>query len=134
MRFLEQHSDGGEKSPVMGYWLIELKDWFSIVLLKFNPGTRENFHSHAFNAYTWFISGSVTEECLNLENKTTTFNEWYPSIFPKFTPKNNIHKVSTNNDIPTWALSFRGPWDKTWIEYNQENDEIIELTHGRKRV
>lgn len=134
MRFLEKHVDGGDESPVMGYWLIELKDWFSIVLLKFNPGTRENYHSHAFNAYSWFLTGSVTEKRLDLDTRTIYKNTWYPSIWPKYTPRENIHKVFTNGKDATWCLSIRGPWQNTWMEYNETNDEIITLTHGRKVV
>lgn len=52
MKILSKSYDGGPDSGVDGYWLIEIKSWFSIVLLHFNPGTREAFHNHAFNALT----------------------------------------------------------------------------------
>jgi len=34
---------------------------FSIVLLRFEGESRSNFHSHAFNAWTWLLSGSMVE-------------------------------------------------------------------------
>ena len=51
--------DGGKDSGVTGYFLIEWKWLFSIAILKFEEGSREAYHSHAFNAYTWWISGKV---------------------------------------------------------------------------
>ena len=60
MRFLEVTKDGGPDSPVTGLFLIEIKSLFSVVLLKFG-GTRENFHSHAFNALTFWLKGAVME-------------------------------------------------------------------------
>ena len=134
-RFLESRYDGGKDSPVTGYWLVEMKNWFSIALLCFNPGHRENYHSHAFNAYTWFLSGSVLEDRIVKDKQSIhQCRSWGPSIIPKYTPKDNCHKVSVKGNKPVWALTFRGPWDKYWYEYNESDDEIIVLTHGRKRV
>ena len=132
MRFFEIHPDGGKDSPVLGYWILEIKWIFSIVLLKFNPGTRENYHSHAFNAFTWFLSGSVTEECVN-PDKTLTSRNWFPSIWPKYTPRENMHKVYTRNDKPAWALSIRGPWRNVWTEYNIVADRTTFLKSGGRR-
>ena len=43
-----------------------------------------------FNAYTFFIFGEVEEELLNGEKKI-----WKPSLIPKYTAKDNFHKVKT---------------------------------------
>lgn len=53
MKLLFKRKDGGQQSTVTGYWLIEWKNVFSIVLLKFEKGTREAYHTHAFNAFSW---------------------------------------------------------------------------------
>ena len=50
MKLFHKSHDGGKNSGVTGYWLIEWKSGFSIVVLRFSKGTREAFHSHAFNA------------------------------------------------------------------------------------
>ena len=50
--------DGGPESTVTGYWLIEYKPLFSIVLLKFEGKSRDAFHTHAFNSLSWLISGN----------------------------------------------------------------------------
>jgi len=47
MRLFQKAKDGGPESPVDGYFLIEIKSLFSIALLKFNNGGRENYHTHA---------------------------------------------------------------------------------------
>lgn len=125
MRILYKGKDGGNLSTVTGYWLIELKSLFSIVLLRFDKGSREVYHSHAFNALTWWLKGEVEEH--HLDGRVLT---WKASFKPKYTPRNCVHKVYGKKT--TWALSIRGPWNNTWKEY--KNDSEITLTHGRKEV
>lgn len=127
MKFLSKASDGGKKSGVTGFWLVEIKSLFSIVLLRFSKGTREAFHSHAFNALTWWLKGKVTEH--HIDGKSM---DWKPSLIPKYTPRTCFHKVHA--DETTYALSFRGPWATTWKEYLPQTKETVTLTHGRKRI
>jgi len=127
MEFFKKGHDGGSDSGVTGYWLIEWKNLFSIVVMKFNPNHRENLHSHAFNALTWWIKGEAEESF-----KDGSSIIWKASWKPKFTPKNNMHKYAVKETA--WALSFRGPWDETWEEYNPKQDKTITLTHGRIAV
>jgi hypothetical protein len=125
--FFINGSDGGKDSGVTGFWLFEIKSLFSIALLHFNKGTRENYHSHAFNAYSWFLSGKVEEQHLNKEPMI-----WEPSIYPKYTPRSTFHRVNALEN--TYVLTFRGPWSETWLEYDPNNKEYIELSNGRKIV
>lgn len=122
MKLLKKGPDGGVGSGVTGYWLIEWKRVFSIVILRFSKGSREAFHSHSFNALTWWLKGSVEEVFPD-----GTKRRWKPSFFPKYTSRKDIHKVVA--DDVTWAISFRGPWRKTWLE--QKNGTETTLTHGR---
>jgi hypothetical protein len=117
--------DGGKDSGVTVYFLIEWKVLFSIGLLHFKEGSREAYHSHAFNALSWFIKGRVTEEKLNGEYK-----EYAASFKPKYTPKDNFHKVFAHTD--TWCLTLRGAWEDTWLE--SRAGKVITLTHGRKEI
>lgn len=119
--------DGGNKSGVKAFFLIEWKILFSIGILRFSEGSRENYHSHAFNACTWWLSGHVSEITRN--GKTLDFVR---SIKPKITKRNKIHKVLGHKT--TWALTFRGRWIDIWQEYNDNKKEIITLTHGRNII
>lgn len=44
-----------------------------------------------------------------------------------------MHKVTSLAE-KTWALSFRGPWEKYWKEYFSDTKEEVTLTNGRKIV
>lgn len=126
-RFFFKKYDGGQDSGVTGYFLIEFKPLFSIGLLHFKDGSRENYHSHAFNALSWFLRGKITEQKLRRKD-----HHFAPSLLPKYTPRENIHRVISHGD--TWCLTLRGPWTPTWIEYRPDTDEFVKLTHGRKVV
>ncbi len=115
--------DGGKDSGVTGYFLIEWKALFSIGLLRFNEGSREAFHNHAFNACTFWLTGSVTEECLEGGSK-----QFAPTLKPKITKRSKFHKVVAHKT--TWALTFRGPWVDCWNEF--KGGRLLTLTHGRK--
>jgi hypothetical protein len=127
-RIFYKKPDGGKDSGVTGYFLIEWKILFSIGILHFKKGSREAFHSHAFNALTFWLKGKVTEVKYGTDDR---FN-FSASLKPKYTPRNNTHKVVAHED--TYALTFRGPWLDYWYEF--KNTKKITLTHGRivKRV
>lgn len=124
MKFFKKGKDGGSKSTVWGFWFIEIKSLFSIVILCFEKGSREAFHSHAFNAFTWFLRGNVDEH--HLDGRTLS---WKASWVPKYTPRSCFHKVFAIER--TWALTIRGPWSKTWQEYIPASNEYHTLSNGR---
>lgn len=127
MKFLTKCKDGGPKSPVDAYFLCEIKGLFSIALLKFNKGAREEFHTHAFDAWTWFLKGDLTEEDVNGDTY------WYSrNLFPKLTLKSKNHKVRAAKD--SWCFTIRGPWNDFWTEYDKEKNVTTTFTHGRKVV
>ncbi len=125
--FFSKKKDGGSESPVDAYFLIESKPLFSVALLKFNKGYRENYHTHAFNAYTWFISGHMVEQDVNGSEYNYT-----RSIMPKVTKRDKNHRVIALSD--SWCITFRGRWVDKWTEYNSKEDKTITMTHGRKIV
>lgn len=126
-RFFYKKFDGGKDSGVTGYFLIEWKKFFSIGLLHFKEGSRENYHAHAFSAISWFIKGQVTE--FHLDGRTKGFTA---SFKPKFTPRSCFHKIFAYTS--TWCLTFRGPWNDTWKEFRPKEQEFVTLTHGRNIV
>lgn len=125
MRFFQKAKDGGPNSPVDAYFIIEIKSFLSVAILKFNKGSREAFHTHAFDALTWFIKGDLVEEDINGE-----YRVYQRSLLPKFTRKSKNHRVIAKSD--SWCFTIRGPWSKTWEEHTDE--KITVLTHGRNVV
>ncbi len=130
MRFLYKGKDGGPDSLVTGFWFIEIKSLFSIVLLKFNRGYREQYHTHAFNAWTWFLSGFMVEQ--RIYERARGWEDYKRSILPKVTKRDNLHRVVAARD--SWCLSIRGPWAKTWQEYDEVTNTFKTLTNGRKII
>ena len=127
MKFFSYGKDGGIDSKVWGFWFIEIKSLFSIVLLKFEDGTREAYHSHAFNCFSWLIKGRLLEQHLN-----GSIKYYRPSIFPFMTFRSTFHQVKSNKT--SYVLSFRGPWAKTWQEYLPNEERFVELANGRKEI
>lgn len=135
MKLFTKMKDGGPESPVTAYVLIEYKPLFSIMFLKFRKGTREEYHTHAFNALTLFIVGKMFEERLHLGINNDYFKivkRYKKSIFPKITTKDNLHRITAKKD--SWCFTIRGPWVNTWYEYNELTNTKTYLTHGRKII
>ena len=125
--FLNKTKDGGKTSPVDAYFLFEIKGLCSVALLKFNKGGREDFHSHAFNALTWFIKGDLMEEKID-----GSLKKYRRAFLPKFTSKTNCHRVVANKD--SWCLTVRGSWDKTWYEIDKVKNEKTVFSNHRNIV
>lgn len=121
MKMWVRSHDGGADSGVTGYWLIEAKGLFSIVLLHFRPGSRFAFHNHAFNAWTLWLKGGVREHYLGGGSKDFHAGQL------KYTPRSCFHKIESLGH--TWALSIRGPWKECWQE--SRGDNLVTLTNGR---
>ena len=128
---LFKSKDDGKDSNVTGFWLIEIKSLFSIVILCFDKGSREAFHNHAFNAISWIIKGKL-QEWIKVGNELRV-EELKPSLIPIFTSRDRMHLVYGVTD-KTWAISFRGRWNKTWQEYIPNENKEITLTNGRKII
>ena len=127
MKLFKHMTDGGKDSVVEGYWLIEWKALFSIVLLKFNNGSREAYHSHAFNCFSWVLKGKLIEDTMTYEK-----NVYKPSIWPFGTYRRTFHRVTSIST--TWVLSFRGPWSNLWLEWLPDTEEFVVLTDRRREV
>lgn len=132
MKLFFKAKDGGPESNVTGYWLIESKETFSIVLLCFDKGSREAYHNHAFDAISWVLHGLLMED-VRIAPGMHEFNYLSPSIIPIITRKTRFHRVEGMAD-KTWVISFRGPWTKRWNEFLIKTNQFITLTNGRKLV
>jgi hypothetical protein len=125
MKLFSWAKDGGPESPVDAFFIIESKRFGSIVLLRFNAGGREAYHTHAFNALTWFITGDMVEQ--DIDGVLYTYKR---SMFPKYTAKTKNHRVRAYRT--SYCVSIRGPWASTWTEDTDTHHTV--LTHGRQIV
>lgn len=126
MNFFRVTKDGGEKSRVWAHWLVEIKSLFSVALLRFEDGTRDAFHSHAFNSISWVVKGGgLIEE--HLDGRVQLHD---PGFKPIKTYRDTFHRVKSFGR--TWVLTFRGPWSDEWKE--SENAQEVVLTHGRREI
>ncbi len=119
----ETGKDGGPKSRVDGFWLFRHKRLFTVALLRFSEGSREAFHSHAFNSWSVLLTGGLLEQHLDGTVDTHTAG----NVIKTF--RNTFHKVYGLADA-NWVLTFRGPWADTWQEVT-EDGEYVTLTHNR---
>ena len=137
MKFMRWGKDGGPESTVWGFWAIEIKSLFSIVLLKFEDGSRQAYHTHAFHCFSWVLRGRLEEMFVDDLHYLLT-SLWNrrrcvihkPSVLPFITRRSDFHKVESRG--VSWVLSFRGPWAKEWREYIPAEDRYVTLTDGRR--
>lgn len=127
MRFFSRAKDGGPKSTVVGYWLVELKKLFSVVLLRFDDGSRDEFHSHAFNSLSWVLRGRLVEN--HIDGRV---EEHRAGLWPVTTRRSTFHRVVSQGT--TWVVSFRGPWSDHWHEFDPKTGELTTLADGRVEV
>lgn len=124
--FCESGKDGGPESRVFGFWLFRWKRLCTIALLRFEDGTRDAFHSHAFNSVSWVLKGKLHED--HFEGGHSQVHK--PGPIPILTKRDTFHRVTSIGR--TYVLTFRGPWAKTWNEYIPLTRKHVTLTHGRK--
>lgn len=127
MRFFSKAPDGGANSGVTAYFLIEWKSVFSIALLRFDRGSREAFHEHAFSAITLWLKGQVRERVLHSIWPCETSYRYFSAGDVKHTPRDLFHRIEAVK--VSWALTLRGPWRDQWCEYR--DGKLVTLTHGR---
>jgi hypothetical protein len=126
MRFLTWRKDGGPESSVSGFFLVEIKSLFSIVLLRFVGASRPAFHTHAFNTVSWLLRGRLGDTIFGGPRR-----EYRPSWRPVWTPRERFHKVDALG--VGWVISFRGPWRNWWREYRLGQGHVF-MTHGRREL
>lgn len=122
--------DGGVDSNVDGV-MFEIKSLFSVGILRFKNGSREAFHSHAFNCVSWLLYGKLREVFLDPCRAMQTH---FRGAFIR-TGREDVHKVFSLGT--SYVLTFRGPWKKTWVDVEERTDQVgpywdvQTLTHGR---
>ena len=130
MKLLCKVKDGGPDSTVTAYILIEIKCLFSIMLLRFDGPSRPVYHTHAFNGISWLLTGCLTETFSPVIDNVIKI--YKPSFKPISTPRQPFHRVDSVGI--SWVLTFRGPWNRYWYEYDPVKHKTTSLTHGRVEI
>jgi hypothetical protein len=132
--------DGGPESRVFMYG-IECKWAASALVLRFEDGSRDAFHSHAFNAISWVLnsSGALWEQIRGdiamfhcAPQNYPRYLPWRERYAPIFTARECCHKVTSFGR--TWVLTLRGPWQETWVDIDGATGEATTLRSGRIRA
>jgi hypothetical protein len=116
---------------VMAYTVFEWKPLFSIIVYNWLTIKQNRFHSHAFPAVAFLLSGKYEEEVkVNGKTYSKTVNQW---LKPRYIPRNYVHRV-LKSDPNTWTIIFVGPWHKWWYEYFEDTGIWCKYLWGRKMV
>jgi hypothetical protein len=134
MKLFYRGKDGGPDSKVWGFWLIEWKRFFSIALLRFEPGSRDAYHNHAFNAWSWLLKGELIEYIRPENDEEDDGYNWELYWAPEFiyTPRERFHMVRSVGR--SYVLTFRGPWTDRWLDHDVQTGVTSTLTHGRQNL
>lgn len=116
---------------INAYVLFEWKPVFSIIVYNWLTIKQNRFHSHAFPAYAFLLSGKYEEEVIiNGNISKNTVNQW---MKPRYIPRNYIHRI-LKADPNTWTIIFIGNWHKWWYEYFDDTKTWVKYTWGRRFV
>jgi len=118
------------EGTVERYTIIEMKSFFSIYLHCIATNCQDRFHTHAFSAVGWTLSGGYLEEVadgLNIkETKIVTIGMGWRRI-----PRLYNHRLL--KALPNTAtLLFAGRYEETWTE--QTNEWFRILGEGSKEL
>lgn len=131
VKLLWGHKDGGPESHVR-CWGIECKGLFSVLLLCFGQGSREAFHTHAFNSVSWLLRGRLLEHgrfSLPAPLEASALRWYRPSWRAIYTKRHWMHRVEGGH-VRNWVFTLRGPWVDHWQDGPPGGTTT--LTHGRK--
>lgn len=134
MKILWGSKDGGPESKVF-CWGFESKRFGSLLLLRFDEGSREVFHSHAFKSISVVLKGGLLEVIREYRGGRlkVVLKNHVPSGLPILTHRHTLHQVF-GMAPHSWVVTVRGPWRPEWNEWIPVTDKTVTLTHGRKVV
>ena len=110
------------KGSVTRYTLIEIKWLFSIYFHFIDTDFQDRFHTHAFNAIGWTISGGYFEEVMNGIGNTSTYTSYIKGL--RYIPKLLNHKILKAEEN-TCTILFTGPYSSIWTEETEDWIRII---------
>lgn len=116
---------------IIAYVIFEHKYLFSIIIYNWKTIKQNRFHSHAFSAIAFLLSGKYEQEVYTQGTiRNDTVNQW---LKPRYLPKNYTHRIM-KADPNTWTIIFTGPWIKYWYEYFDNTNTWVKYSWGRKII
>lgn len=116
---------------IIAYTIFEHKYLFSIIVYNWKTVKQNRFHSHAFPAMAFLLSGKYEQEVYkNGEIKVDYVNQW---LKPRYLPRNYTHRIM-KAEPNTWTIVFTGPWMNYWYEYFDDTKTWVKYTWGRKVI
>jgi len=113
---------------IIAFTLFEHKYLFSIIIYHWKTIKQNRFHSHAFPAIAFLLSGKYEEEVFTKAGVIhKTVNQW---LKPRVLPRNYTHRI-LQADKRTWTIVFTGPWLKYWYEYFEDTKTWVKYGWGR---
>lgn len=96
--------------------VLEWKPLFSIKLFHFHPssGVQDRFHTHAFKAVSFLLSGNYMEEIIR-DGKIIKLPRNRKRVL--YIPKDEFHRIGHSGGCKT--LLITGPWGDTFRELTQ---------------
>jgi hypothetical protein len=116
---------------IIAYTIFESKYLFSIIIYHWKTIKQNRFHSHAFPALAFLLSGSYDEEVVvagKISRRTVS-----SILKPRFLPRNYTHRILQARP-KTWTIVFTGRWIKHWYEYFDDSKQWVKYTWGRKVI
>jgi hypothetical protein len=114
---------------VKRYTIIEIKSLFSIYIHEIETRCQDRFHTHAFNAVGWTITGGYLEEQLPSINHTCPGKIVKVSGIRRI-PRELNHKLL--RALPnTHTILFTGAYSHLWTE---EDDTEVKLITAHQQI
>lgn len=116
---------------IIAYTVFEHKYLFSIIVYHWKTIKQNRFHSHAFAAIAFLLSGKYVQEVYkNGIIEENVVNQW---LSPRLLPRNYTHRI-LKADPNTYTIVFTGPWMKYWYEWFQDTNTWVKYGWGRKVI
>jgi hypothetical protein len=119
------------EGAVYSFTLFESKYLFSIIFYWWKTIDQVRFHTHAFAAIAFLLSGSYVEDrIVDGQIEENNVNQW---LWPRYLPRNYTHKIKKAAPR-TLTMVITGPWQKHWYEYFEDTRQWIKYGWGREKL
>jgi hypothetical protein len=113
---------------IIQYTIFENKSLGGIWVYNWKTILQNRFHTHAFSAYAFLLSGGYIEEVIEDGKILTKYvSNW---MRPRYLPENYCHRI-LRAEPNTWTIVFFGKWVPNWWEYFNDTKTWVKYSWGR---